>query len=633
MIKGESSFSGGRNSKEQLEKKLGEKLNQVIDQCFLDFEKNQDVSELLVSLINHKKDEFGAKDIWNDAWDKERVNKLLDVLDNPDQNLEVICPECFSLFQKLVCQGESGENHRPDELNQRVLQLLQERLLKADTREMSDFMLELSETFDSNLFPNDPFANSEFRKMVIGESSYFIDKWEETFENNKDNLNKVLKIIKGARFITLSAKRGKLVDEQKLKASYLLIDKIYNHDNYFIRTGIEELIDKPSMIRSLTQKKRQTLGEYMKKDYREMTDEKVEEEFRSLLRSDRMFCELCELREREEKLSQYADPKLKEKYAVSPWAEEAELAYYGRLNEHYGVIYNSRGRVDSFFELASSRQETDQGKIITDQISLVELLDQAGFKRENMMENEYNLLLSNYKALIELPLRERIEQDFSLQLSDLPVSEQVKFLNFLSSKTEVVYLRLVLDSLKKRGLSPDYEKMFSLEKKDLGEGINQEEQAEIYSIEEENYRKGVYHGEAEKELAEDVLVTLKDRLENSKQYINFSFKFRGKIVAFCQLKPNPEKEGEIFAGSFNVLQKVQGLDVGRHFFKAILRQMFEKYSTLVGEARDDKRLLTFYEKLGFEQVGEFTKKGKKYVNIVLRRESFLSHDRQIKGKN
>ena len=72
---------------------------------------------------------------------------------------------------------------------------------------------------------------------------------------------------------------------------------------------------------------------------------------------------------------------------------------------------------------------------IPKQLTMDDILAREGFQKDQMDAEVYKKLVTTYKTLIELPIRDKIETDFSVSLADFTVREQVQFVNFLSSKT------------------------------------------------------------------------------------------------------------------------------------------------------------------------------------------------------
>ncbi len=80
-------------------------------------------------------------------------------------------------------------------------------------------------------------------------------------------------------------------------------------------------------------------------------------------------------------------------------------------------------------------QKIKSTKIQPERLDINEVLENEGFKKENMSEKEYNKLVSIYEDLTELPMKEKIENEFGIELKDFNIREQVQFVNFLSSKS------------------------------------------------------------------------------------------------------------------------------------------------------------------------------------------------------
>ncbi|MFH1030075.1 MAG: hypothetical protein V1770_02340 [bacterium] len=75
-------------------------------------------------------------------------------------------------------------------------------------------------------------------------------------------------------------------------------------------------------------------------------------------------------------------------------------------------------------------------KIAPERLSLDEILEKEGFKKDEINKEQYEKILLAYKFLIELPTREKIEKIFKIELNHFNIREQMQFLNFISSKTE-----------------------------------------------------------------------------------------------------------------------------------------------------------------------------------------------------
>ena len=146
----------------------------------------------------------------------------------------------------------------------------------------------------------------------------------------------------------------------------------------------------------------------------------------------------------------YNEPDLRQNYDITPKSAKNEygkseiimVSPYSGLNNNYGIIYTPEGKMDSFFELKPALGE----QAIKD-ISMQEILAKEGFKKESMSEDDYSKMIATYQALLELPLRNKIENEFDINIKDFSIREQVQFINFLSSKTveEVDEVKLFLN--------------------------------------------------------------------------------------------------------------------------------------------------------------------------------------------
>lgn len=119
-------------------------------------------------------------------------------------------------------------------------------------------------------------------------------------------------------------------------------------------------------------------------------------------------------------------PLILEYNNISGYYENKVLSSYtySRLNDNFGVIYNNAFEVDSFFDLNSGER-----------VSLDFILNKEGFVSSEENPEAIIDIKTSYKNFISLPLRERVEDDFGVNLSEFNVREQLQFLNFVSSKS------------------------------------------------------------------------------------------------------------------------------------------------------------------------------------------------------
>jgi hypothetical protein len=99
---------------------------------------------------------------------------------------------------------------------------------------------------------------------------------------------------------------------------------------------------------------------------------------------------------------------------------------YSQISDQYGVIYNSKGRVDSFFSLEKKAGSAN--------LELKDVLNKELAGQIELNEQEQINLSNNYKALISPAVRVEIEDLFGFKLKDCDLRTQIQFVNFLSSK-------------------------------------------------------------------------------------------------------------------------------------------------------------------------------------------------------
>jgi hypothetical protein len=171
--------------------------------------------------------------------------------------------------------------------------------------------------------------------------------------------------------------------------------------------------------------------------------------------------------------------KLKNDYAREDMRQKTCLS---SISDNYGVIYDSSGKIDSFFIV------NDQNTGKPERISLKKILEIEGFDTENAEELEKNL--TTYKVLLEPIFRKKIEDEFHIKLREFSVRTQMQFLNFLSKsavdKDNIKLLQSFLSKYQKNGLRS----FLSLEKGgqemgqkilDIGEKYDQETADKIFA--------------------------------------------------------------------------------------------------------------------------------------------------------
>jgi len=107
---------------------------------------------------------------------------------------------------------------------------------------------------------------------------------------------------------------------------------------------------------------------------------------------------------------------------------------YNKISKDYGVIYNGREQVDSFFKLNAENGTN---------LELKDILANSHTQWETLTQEQQQNLTDNYRVLINPDFRFEIEQKFKIQLKDFDIRTQVQFLNFIADNNEDEIERVV----------------------------------------------------------------------------------------------------------------------------------------------------------------------------------------------
>lgn len=403
-----------------------EDLRAAIEAILLEFKKDKDIA-LMFEKIEKIKEQNPAP-VFEEAWKQEQIDLFLDILNDDSLYLEITRPEYFKEFQFIFCQGKARETEdefagfEANQLNEEVYLSLRERLYESKDKGMSDFLLTLSSRLDYHLFPNDPETDDDFSQDLFG-AGYIIDGWEETYKKNPHNLLRSLKILKGAKTFLAQGKNVFYGSYMESGADYV-ISQIEDSDNYFIRKGVEAYVDRAPLKNAPIEVKKELL-QYHVPGYDETEESEILRDFHFYLYDDSALYENARRAENRFQLEKYDESNLRESSSVNPLTTSKDYSAYSTISKDLAVIYDYDSRVDSFFTINKPSRR----------ITLPEVLEREGFDRKNLSPDDYGLLLYNYKSLIEIPLREKIENEFKIKLKDFSIRQQLQFLNFLSTKT------------------------------------------------------------------------------------------------------------------------------------------------------------------------------------------------------
>ncbi len=394
--------------------KNSEKFQIELDGFFKEFQENKNVAELLEK-IKKQKDQ-NEIEVFENAWQEKQLEAIFDIINDDSLFLGIAYPEYYWDFQGIFFQGESDDINVSNGLNYRVSQELQERLRTSSDDGMSDFLLEFSSSLDSYIFPNDPETTDEFHQNLFG-AEYLIHAWDKTYEKTPHNILRILKILKGAKTFLAKGDHA-FYGSYMEKGAAQTIEKIENSNNYFIQKGIEAYVDREPLGDAPIEIKKELLREHIS-GFNEHDKNKILQEFKFWLYDDDFFYDEAMRADIQFQLGKYDDIQLRESLTNSE-----DYFAYSSISKNLAVAYDYRGQVDFFITYG------DQQK----QVTLFEILRQNGFDHSSLTQEEYNTILCNYKALIEIPFREKIEKEFEIKINQLSVREQLQFITFLSSK-------------------------------------------------------------------------------------------------------------------------------------------------------------------------------------------------------
>ena len=211
---------------------------------------------------------------------------------------------------------------------------------------------------------------------------------EGLLQKNKQNTNRVLKIVEVLEKLYRIDWAG--FEDSSEEAGRALQRIAQNSDNYFLKFKLDAVGGRYDLKQR--DKTRKLLKEYDQPDLRSTGPIPLER--RGWYDQDK-FVEKCS---------------------------------YSKVSNKYGVIYNPfDGGIDSFFEIGSPKKEN---------LRLEDIIAREGMSFfADMKPDEQENLINNYKSLMAVDFRNRIEDEFGIEMSSFDIREQLQFVNFLSTKT------------------------------------------------------------------------------------------------------------------------------------------------------------------------------------------------------
>lgn len=116
-----------------------------------------------------------------------------------------------------------------------------------------------------------------------------------------------------------------------------------------------------------------------------------------------------------------------------------EFPYYN--NSFFRDIKKKKPAIREHFhwlgnEIMKRVEEVNAVRTELKEVKFEEILKEEGFNQENLSSAEMDIIVANYKVLMELQIRKNIEDEFGIRLTEFSFREQVQFVNFLSAKTD-----------------------------------------------------------------------------------------------------------------------------------------------------------------------------------------------------
>jgi len=404
----------------QSRKTINLKINQLFDDYFesknsindggdksnkVDNKDNKEtINNFILSLRNLAMEEDMEGNIYNlqRAWSQEQVDKVLDILNQSTADTQLLNILLFEVFTTNKKNGEEESKGKTvsDLFAKSIINKLDgDGVIKYDLLgaisnwgqniHMIDPDILLKFIITINNHPEKVSVDMRYQiTMGIG----LFDSLLNNLDGNVEKLENISDQLKNLELLRNLASLSNVAGFQKVghKASELICKKTKETNNYFIKT-------RGQQIAATSQNNQRSEWLRLKDKYSDA------------------------------KLAQEAPlPLLYENNLEEPeYFKQKTLngSHYNQLNKEVGVIYNNLFEVDSFFDIKNNKR-----------LSLDLILEREGYSVANNSPKDLEKIKLTYKTLIGLPLRDRIEEEFGLDLSNFSTREQLQFINFISSE-------------------------------------------------------------------------------------------------------------------------------------------------------------------------------------------------------
>jgi hypothetical protein len=442
---------------ESPEPKYNAEINQDITDAISVFETSEkndaDTVQLLNAIFKLKNNASSDAKDFNFSWNAEQVDKMIDIFNesygretSPVNNRNIIS-RLFS--SNSAPKGEKlASDYFADELAEKIrkgqcLNPGMEKEIQLWAQDIHTISEEARMALTLSLIRNPGIVSDRILGEIIDTHAFYgsamVRNLERQFNEASGNISQTLGIID--IFESIAKRNGWGTDFEGAIAQALdVLERIkFQNKNYFVAERLELLSQFLQQGEAL--KTKDLMSKYADNNLAKVAPEPRGAKF-------------------------YSKPK-----------EFTDKCVTTKIDKKYGAVYNPQGEIDSFF-LANSLSSST--------LRLEDILEKEGAENYGSMDKKEKIfLVDNYKALLSLPFRDKVENEFGIKIDQLNIREQIQFVNFLSQKTisEVFETKTAITGLKKETSKMTCLKSFLSLECDNGNGDRIIEIAEKLSVE------------------------------------------------------------------------------------------------------------------------------------------------------
>ncbi len=341
------------------------------------------------------------------SWNQEQINKILNGINKSKTGIDDINLQLLAgTFISSINKEDEKEDTVSDLFANGVVNLIKDgekidgdidRLLDFTANNIQMTHLDARLNLISAHINNPGQVSRKTAHQLIGFQSTFgaglISRYEDLYKNNLNNPNKILKIIDILESIHVEDFFLELDSAAQDETKHVLKEIKNNNKNYFI----DKRLDSLNFFNDTKPRKNRVLDFQQEHDDSDLRDKEVNPLETASFSNE-----------------EYKNEFIKE-------------SIYTKTSPKYATIYNPYGKVDSFFEINSDEKEN---------LRVEDLIEKEGvsFWKEKS-EDEQEMIINNYKNMLDVDFKEDIEKSFNIKLEDFSFREQLQFVNFLSFKS------------------------------------------------------------------------------------------------------------------------------------------------------------------------------------------------------